>query len=145
MGGLDAGQFDFLLWEVREKLNKGRNKDHCRKKTPEPSSGFRKGWSQGMGVVSVLNLTPEQRHFFLEMGEEKRRTCEDTDTCTCWGKRADVGSLKAFINHLTSLFLKKSEVSEVRRGCPDDLQVSSGNSTTVDSPMSMAENRTHTI
>lgn len=45
-----------------------------------------------------LHFTPEEEHFFLEMGERKRRTCEDTDMSICWGKRGDVGNLDALSN-----------------------------------------------
>lgn len=80
MGGFDAIQFDFLPWEEREELNKGRRKSHCWKKTPESSSGFRTGWSQGTERESALYFTHEKGHLFLEVRENKRRMREATDT-----------------------------------------------------------------
>lgn len=53
MGGFDAIQFYFLSWEEREELNKRGRKGHCWKKTPESSSRFRTGWSQGIERISL--------------------------------------------------------------------------------------------
>lgn len=71
MGGFDAIQFDFLSWEEREELNKGRRKGHCWKKTPDSSSGFRTGWSQGTERGSALHLTPERGHVFRNAREKE--------------------------------------------------------------------------
>lgn len=75
-GGLDAVQFDFLSWEVEEKLIKERRKGHCWKKTPESSSGFKRGWSQRAVGGSAWHV-----HFFAEMGEEKRGTLRIPHRC----------------------------------------------------------------
>ena len=80
MGGFDAIQLDFLPWEEREELNKGRRKGHCWEKTPECSSGFRTGWSQGTERGSALHFTPEKGHLYLEVPKNKRRMHEATDT-----------------------------------------------------------------
>lgn len=106
MGGFDAIQFDFLSWEEREELNKGRRKGHCWKKTPESSSGFRTGWSQGTERGSALHLTPERGHVFRNAREKEENV----------RGRGDEGSWKAFIKHLPSLFLKQSEVRGAGRG-----------------------------
>lgn len=133
-GGLDAVQFDFLSWEVEEKLIKERRKGHCWKKTPESSSGFKRRWSQRAVGGSAWHV-----HFFAEMGEEKRGTLRIPHRCLRGegGDRRDVGGLKALINHSALCFWEKKREREWGKGrekLPDDLQVSSSNSIRAESP-----------
>ena len=116
MGGFDAIQLDFLPWEEREELNKGRRKGHCWEKTPESSSGFRTGWSQGTERGSALHFTREKGHLFLEVPKNKRRMHEATDTYLV-GQEGGWGELEGFHQSLILFVSEKEWGGGAGRGC----------------------------